>query len=222
MPGDMSDLARRAMTLARNHIVMHLRFMDMAVFRLRPVPADTTLATEGLHLFYGEKHVLRRYLRADQQGLSRDYLHVLLHCVFRHPFIASLVEQPRWDLACDIAVADVLLSLEGDRFAQPGDDARRGVIERLRKDVRPLTAEKLYRYFADHRPEPGWYPLFEVDDHVLWHKPRQARNMKPGGGEGDGGDEADGGEQAPNDAEKRQQPEGKPPEGDKTGEPGER
>ena len=99
----LQTLARKAMALARNHIVMHLRFMDMAVFRLRAMPADTTLATEGAHLFYGDKYVLRRYLRFDQQGLSRDYLHVVLHCVFRHPFIHTLVEASRWDIASDIA-----------------------------------------------------------------------------------------------------------------------
>ena len=220
---NLSELAARAMTLARNHIVMHLRFMDMAVFRLRPVPADTSYATEGLHLFYGEKHVLRRYLRFDQQGLSRDYLHILLHCVFRHPFIASLVEQSRWDVACDIAVNDMILSMNDDHFAVPGDDARRRVIEQLSAKVKPLTAERLYRYFADNPPELSWYDLFRVDDHVLWHKPKQARDMKPG--QGDEGGESGGNSKkgAPNDAEKRKQPEGKTPESQKhEGKPGEK
>ena len=220
---NLSELAARAMTLARNHIVMHLRFMDMAVFRLRPAPADTSYATEGLHLFYGEKHVLRRYLRFDQQGLSRDYLHILLHCVFRHPFIASLVEQSRWDIACDIAVNDMILSMNDDHFAVPGDDARRRVIEQLSAKVKPLTAERLYRYFADNPPELSWYDLFRVDDHVLWHKPKQARDMKPG--QGDDGGESGGNSKkgAPNDAEKQKQPEGKAPEPQKhEGKPGEK
>ncbi len=222
---NLSDLAARAMTLARNHIVMHLRFMDMAVFRLRPVPADTSYATEGMHLFYGEKHVLRRYMRFDQQGLSRDYLHILLHCVFRHPFIASLVEQSRWDIACDIAVNDIILSMNDDHFAIPGDDARRTVIEQLREKVRPLTAERLYRHFADDPPDLSWYDLFRVDDHVLWHKPKQARDMKPGEGDaGDGGESGGNSKKgAPNDAEKQKQPEGKPPEPQKQeGKPGEK
>ena len=220
---NLSELAARAMTLARNHIVMHLRFMDMAVFRLRAAPADTSYATEGMHLFYGEKHVLRRYLRFDQQGLSRDYLHILLHCVFRHPFIASLVEQSRWDIACDIAVNDMILSMNDDHFAVPGDDARRRVIEQRSAKVKPLTAERLYRYFADNPPELSWYDLFRVDDHVLWHKPKQARDMKPG--QGDDGGESGGNSKkgAPNDAEKQKQPEGKAPEPQKhEGKPGEK
>ena len=209
---NLSELARQAMALARNQIVLRLRFMDMAVFRLIPAPADTTLATEGVHLFYGEKHVLRRYMRFDQQGLSRDYLHALMHCVFRHPFIETLREPALWDLACDIAVTDVILSLEDDRFALPGDEARRAVIEGLRGAVRPMTAEKLYAHFSDQRPEPGWHELFRIDDHVLWHKPKQAREMRNAqpGDEGEGNGEPPKGSAA-NDASPPQ-PEGEPPE----------
>ena len=189
----LQTLARKAMALARNHIVMHLRFMDMAVFRLRAMPADTTLATEGAHLFYGDKYVLRRYLRFDQQGLSRDYLHVVLHCVFRHPFIHSLVEASRWDIASDIAVEAMILSMDDSHFARPGDDARRAVIERLRGEAGLLSAERLYRHFADHPPELGWYDLFCVDDHVLWHKPKQARDMAQSGRDQSGDGDAEGG-----------------------------
>ena len=202
---DIGDLARRAMVLARNQIVLHLRFMDMAVFRLQPVPADTTLATEGARLFYGEKHVLRRYLRYDQAGLARDYLHALLHCVFRHPFIASLVDAPRWDVACDMAVTDVILSLQDEHFALPGDEARRRVLDGLRAEVGPLTAERLYARFAERPPEPGWADLFGADDHVLWHKPKQARQMAEGR---DGGEDGEGEPQkrAPNDASPGERP----------------
>ena len=187
-------LAGRAMALARDYIVLRLRFLDMAVFRLRPVSADTTLATDGRHLFYGDKHVLRRYMKADQAGLARDCLHALLHCVFRHPFIDSLVEDSRWDLACDIAVESVILSLEDAGFKSPEDAARRRVIEALSEAVRPLTAEKLYRYFADHAPEPSWAGLFMTDEHALWHR-REKRadgQRQPGGGD-DGEDGGEGG-----------------------------
>ena len=189
----IAALAAQAMTLARNHIVMRLRFMDMAVFRLRPAPADTTLATEGAHLFYGEKHVLRRYMRVEQQGLARDYLHVLLHCVFRHPFIATLVDQSRWDLACDIAVNGVILAMDDPHFALPDDGARQAVLDALKVRIHPLTAEKLYRYFEECPPEPAWHALFRADDHVLWHKPKKARALENAERrEGDGGEDGGG------------------------------
>ena len=204
---NVESLARKAVSLAQSYIVMRLRFMDMAVFRLAPSPADITLATEGAHLYYGEKHVLRRYMRADQAGLARDYLHVLMHCVFRHPFIDSLVDEPRWNLACDIAVEDVILSLEDAGFDQPDDAEKRVVIRQLAKHVRPLTAEKLYRYFADHPPMQEWHAMFMTDDHVLWHKPKQARQMAQPG-DGDEGDASEGGGKPRNDGGDRQPPEG--------------
>ena len=84
------ELAEQVMALSRNAIVMNLRFMDMAVFRLRAEPADTTLATDGRYLFYGPSHMLRRYM-LNEALPARDYLHGLLHCVFRRPFIDTLV-----------------------------------------------------------------------------------------------------------------------------------
>ena len=205
---NLQSLARQAMTLARNHIVLHLRFMDMAVFRLRPTPADTTLATDGARLYYGEKHVLRRYMRVDQQGLSRDYLHALMHCVFRHPFITSLVDRARWDLACDIAVTDVILSMDDAHFALPGDYARRAVIEQLRAQARHLTAEGLYRHFEEQPPNPEWADLFLVDDHVLWHKPKRSGDLRqaPEGGEGEDGSEG-GGDAPPDEGDDSPRPE---------------
>ena len=106
MPDDsrLFALAEQVMTLSRNAIVMNLRFMDMAVFRLKPVAAPVTLATDGEHLYYYPLWLLKRY-RGEANAITRDYLHVLLHCVFRHPFVSTLVDRRLWDLACDIAVS---------------------------------------------------------------------------------------------------------------------
>ena len=87
---NLQSLARQAMTLARNHIVLHLRFMDMAVFRLKPVAAPVALATDGEYLYYHPQWLLKRY-RGESNTVTRDYLHVLLHCVFRHPFVATIL-----------------------------------------------------------------------------------------------------------------------------------
>ena len=126
----MFALAEQVMDLSRNAIVMNLRFMDMAVFRLRPEPADTTLATDGRYLFYGPEHVLRRYMR-DEALPARDYLHALLHCVFRHPYIDTLVDRRLWNLATDIAVEAVINSLELPRFEAGRELDQRPILDAL-------------------------------------------------------------------------------------------
>ena len=182
------SLADQVMTLSRNAIVMNLRFMDMAVFRLRPEPADTTLATDGRYLFYGPEHVLRRYLR-DEALPARDYLHALLHCVFRHPYIDTLVDRRLWDLAADIAVEALIGSLELPRFEAGRELDQRPIIDALTERLGLLSAEKLYHFFRDNPPPDLWEDVFRADDHALWHRPRRRGEAGEGA---EGGDENDG------------------------------
>ena len=111
-------LARDVIRLSRNTLLVHLRFLDMALSRLRPVATDLAeligdgqgLATDGQFLAYDPGFVLRRYKQAKELPV-RDYLHVVLHCVFRHMYIHSLLDQPCWDLACDVAVEHTIRGL---------------------------------------------------------------------------------------------------------------
>ena len=184
-------LADQVMTLSRNAIVMQLRYMDMAVFRLRPEPAETTYATDGRYLFYGPRHVLRRY-RTDESLPARDYLHALLHCVFRHPFIDTLVDRRLWDLAADIAVEAMIGELKLRRFEAGRELSQRPIIDALTDRLGTLTAEKLYHFFREQPPPDLWEDLFRSDDHALWHRPRR-RSGEAGEGE-ESGEEGESGE----------------------------
>ena len=85
-------LARDVIRLSRNTLLVHLRFLDMALSRLRPAATDLAeLATDGQFLAYDPGFVLRRYKQAKELPV-RDYLHVVLHCVFRHMYIHSLLD----------------------------------------------------------------------------------------------------------------------------------
>ncbi|MBR3136309.1 MAG: hypothetical protein IKG32_04745 [Clostridia bacterium] len=63
--------------------------------------------------------------KADRAAPVRDYLHAVLHCVYRHMFVHSLVDQAAWDLACDIAVEHSITQL-GLRAAEAAREARQG------------------------------------------------------------------------------------------------
>ena len=150
----LESISREIFTQVRTTIVLNMRFMDMAVFRLKPVAAPVTLATDGKYLYYHPLWLLKRY-RGEANAVTRDYLHVLLHCVFRHPFISTLVDDQLWDLACDIAVEGLICELNQPHFATKSEATRRAVADGLRKVVKPLTAEKLYHYFQTHAPDPA-------------------------------------------------------------------
>ena len=178
--GDRLDsLARDVLRLSRNTLLVNLRFLDAALHQLTPVPReDDTLSTEGEHLFYSPLHVLREY-RKGREIIIRNYLHMVLHGVFRHMYVHTLVDRDCWDLSCDIAVENAITELGLESAAAPRQEAQRETLKRLKAAAGRLTAEILYRYFLDAKLPPeemdSLRELFRADDHRLWYLPPEER-----------------------------------------------
>lgn len=168
-----NKLAADVLRLSRNTLVVNLRFLDAALSRLEPMATEEiSLATDGRTLAYDPRHILRQY-KADRAVCVRDYLHVVLHCVFRHMFVHTLVDHAAWDLACDIAVEHTITGL-GLKAASASREARQQAeFQRLEQAVGQLTAEKLYRHFLDQNRSGAELAdlrgLFYADDHRLWY-----------------------------------------------------
>ena len=173
----MEAIAREIFSQVRTTIVLNMRFMDMAVFRLQPVAMPAPLSTDGELLYYEPRWLLKRY-RSETTAVARDYLHVLLHCIFRHPFVNTLVNQQLWDLACDIAVEGLICELDQPFLAVRLAGKRKAIVDSLRAEVSPLTAEKLYHHFQQHLPNLAWAGLFHADDHSMWHNPSKASGRR--------------------------------------------
>ena len=173
----MEAVARDVFSQVRTSIVMKMRFLDMAVFRLKPLPAPVSMATDGNYLFYSPIWILKRY-KAEQNIVTRDYMHVMLHCIFRHPFINSLVDHDLWNLACDIAVEVVIQELHQSILSVRMEIKRSTVISELQAKVKQMTAEKLYHYFQNHPPKEEWKELFRADDHEIWYDRKQRESLQ--------------------------------------------
>ena len=145
----INKVARDVLMLSRNTLLVNLRFLDMALSRLNLVPNDrTTLATDGTYLAYAPKHILRCF-KEEQERTTRDYLHVVLHCIFSHMFVSTLVDKDVWNLACDIAVENTITDL-GLKSTESVRQARqKAEIDKLKSKVNMLTAEKIYAYYMD-------------------------------------------------------------------------
>ncbi len=171
----LDALARDVLRLSRNTLLVNLRFLDAALHQLVPRAEGTgSLATDGAFLYYDPLHVLRSYKRARELP-PRDYLHVILHCVFRHMFVHTLVDRDCWDLACDVAVESSISELGLASAAAPREAEQQETLTALRRSVKRLTAERLYRHFADAALPPEELErlraLFRADDHALWYEP---------------------------------------------------
>ena len=193
----LSRLAREVLTLSRNQLLVNLRFLDAALSRFELMESkDFAFATDGRTLAYDPRQVLRRY-RSDRAIPVRDYLHLVLHCIYRHMFVHTLVDHVAWDLACDIAVERTITGL-GLRAAAASREAKQqAVYQKLEKEIGQLTAEKLYRYYLDKHLPPvdlaDLRGLFYADDHRIWYMTDEEKTALGFGSGGRNGDsEADG------------------------------
>lgn len=168
-----SRLAAEILQLARDSILVQLRFLDVALSRLQPAERAgiNAVATDGVSLFYDPVYVLRKY--RDEPGYgARIYLHVLLHCIFYHSFQYGKLEETLWDLAADIAVENTILEM-GLNFAKLRTDVdEQAYLQRLKPEVGTLTAERIYHYLKKNPPKEEELEeirlLFVRDCHELW------------------------------------------------------
>ena len=167
-----NKLAEEVLQLARNTLLVNLRFLDAALNEMNPVAVDDfTLATDGDVLAYQPTYVLKRY-KEEWEEIVRAYLHMLFHGVFRHMFVHTLVDQDLWGLACDIAVEYVISGLRLKAVTTHRELLQKSHYTELEKKAGKLTAEKLYRYFLDNPPDKRTLTelraAFYADDHRIW------------------------------------------------------
>ena len=168
------NLAREVLALSKNTLLIHLRFLDAAVNRLETsLHADIPFSADGSTLYFEPFTVLKRY-RAEQTALPRDLLHVLLHCLLRHMYLHTQVDQACWDLACDITVEAIISGLHLPAVHASREEKQQALIASLRGKLKTLTAEKIYRHYRKQNLSPGQIRelrnAFYADDHGLWYQ----------------------------------------------------
>lgn len=167
------ELAANIMTLARNTLMVHLRFMDRAISHLTlTCDGEIPFATDGRALYYEPWTVLQRY-QAEPNAVNRDMMHALLHCVFRHWFVGQDIDRARWDAACDAAVECAISDLHSPVLQSQRDVNQLMTLEMLRREVGTMTAERIYRWLGEQDyDEDDLYRLrreLKADEHGLWY-----------------------------------------------------
>lgn len=100
----LNSLALEILKLSRNTLLVNFRFLDIALCRFEYIRSDAPIiATDGEHLIYNPVSVLKEY-KSESEMSVRTYLHIVLHCVFRHLFVGQNIKEDYWNLACDITV----------------------------------------------------------------------------------------------------------------------
>ena len=129
------------------------------------------VGTDGKYFYYDPEYVLRAYQK-EKSYISRMYLHLILHGIFRHFFVNPQVERRRWNIACDMAAEYIIESWKLD-FADTGiGHEEKRELERVRKVTGLMNAEKVYGYLKkQEEPEvERLEKIFRCDDHSVWYQ----------------------------------------------------
>lgn len=177
---------------SRSELTLSMRFLDIALSALRYEMNLSSLyvGTDGVKILYNPRDLIQRYL-SDRVLVNRAYLHMLLHCLFRHPFHANGRDEELWGLACDIAAEAVADGLDVKAVRLVVSDRRNEVYDMLRRELKTLSAEGIYRVLREKKLPPQEFGKlqmeFWVDDHAFWEK-------KQDDGDGDNGKDGKDGE----------------------------
>ncbi len=130
--------------------------------------------TDGQTIYMDEEALIRDFAK-DQDWPAHALLHMLLHCMFGHPFRRKVQESDLWDKSCDIAVEKVIRDLAREREEQSFLSVSDEVIEalfRIENRTGIMTAEGIYNACIEdpriREDVERLSPLFFMDDHSLW------------------------------------------------------
>ena len=180
---EIIKVASEVLNFSRQRTLVNMRFLEPAIRMLTESPSKCMrnrsygMGTDGKNLYYNPEYVLRAYQK--EKGLvSRMYLHLVVHGIFRHFFVNPQIEQRKWDLACDMATEYIIESWKLD-FADisAGADEKRE-LDRIRKNVGLMNAEKIYGYLKKTKESEidRLEKIFRRDDHSFWYPETKNRN----------------------------------------------
>ena len=216
-----TKLSQDVLDECRIQLMLKFRFLDLALWRMTSesttVQGRYALATDGKKVYFEPFSVLGRF-DAGFNEMVRDYLHMVMHCIFRHPFDKLHDRHDAWWLACDVIAESVALEMCGGRFESELDKERRGALSELKLLCGALTPGKLYGLFLRTLKEPAgsslrslsearlneFRALFERDNHEAWPSYAKAQKEEtPGDVEELAKPDPDSDESVPEDAEKQ-------------------
>ena len=179
------ELASEILEECRVQLMLKFRFLDMALWRMENMPvragARYALVTDATRVAFDPPRVIARFEEGFDE-LIRDYLHMVMHCVFRHPFDKDHRNRQAWNLTCDIIAESVALDMCAGRFASPDDAARIEALDKIKMLTGSLLPNKVYALVKAMVQTPSgqqymgmgrsvlndWFALFERDDHSAW------------------------------------------------------
>ena len=174
---EIQSYAYAVLRACRSTLLMEHHFLARAFFELTfDGNGSISFGTDGKKLLFRPEDLLRHYLD-EAARVSDAFLHSVLHCLYLHPFFAENRNAAFWDLAADLCVGDLILSIREKPSADGADPERQRIIDFLKEELSFFSAQKIYAYLQQECPDGKlgqWTfetveTLFRQDEHSLWY-----------------------------------------------------
>ncbi|WP_317855108.1 VWA-like domain-containing protein [Chakrabartyella piscis] len=163
---------------ARNQLYLSLRFLDIA-FHALPYELNLStlyVGTDGIKILFNPRYLMEQY-QHDPILVNRLYIHMLFHCILRHPFHQGNREQRLWWLASDIAVESIVDGMMTPATKLVISDRRHEIYQLLQTECKVLSAELIYQYLVKRNLSEAefgkWQMEFWVDEHAFWEQSQE-------------------------------------------------
>jgi predicted metal-dependent peptidase len=174
----LEQTGKNVLGASRTELYIDMRFMASALSGLgyEMDLSTTTVGTDAVNIRFNPTYILRLFVE-EPGKLNRTYVHMLLHCIFRHMYTSAEYEDIRlYDFCADIVVESILDGMDYQCIYRVSSDYRDRWYSLLEKELKVLTVQKLYRYFSDPDNEPDEREYeklereFKLDDHSFWQR----------------------------------------------------
>lgn len=170
MERKQEELGIHILENTRNELYYHFPYLDGAFACISGKASDQTrtIGTNGEDFLFSPEYLLELYVK-NPEAVRRGYLHMLLHCLYLHIFRENQEDKRMWNLACDIAVEQIITREKIHSLKIPENEVRRKVLQRLggQADSAEKICRKLKEEAFSFRLEE-MEEAFHFDDHTLW------------------------------------------------------
>ena len=177
MDNEIDELVSESISYIQNNLLMKFGFLARVFQQLKILSSEKyIIASDGSNIYCNSRYILKLFLD-NTEYLTRRYLHTVLHCIFQHQFIDSHMDFNIWNLACDIAVENIISELDTDKIDRSCEAKQVKEISKLKNSIDFMTAEKIYGYYMEHQLIEKRYEylsdIFKADEHELWYNKEQ-------------------------------------------------
>ncbi len=173
---EKKGLGEEILRASINELYMNFPYMDVALCALaiKEAPEVTlSIATDGNLLCFNPRWINGSYLKG-RNFVNRAYMHSIFHCLLHHIWKSKGKDNVLWDLACDVAVGNLMLDLNYPCIQTNYEPGAVKFINECAQEMKVITAENVYHKLTHMSLEKRQLDIlrrtFVVDDHKLWEQ----------------------------------------------------